>query len=127
MERINDTVYMDGTSRTRPEKHAGYPHKRLKPHTRKIPEEKLRELVLEYITSCGSNWICKENVAVALRVRPKDLDKLFMQLNREGILSRACHDHAHDTNRNPVFSGSASGWVSDYYTILNKERTNGTE
>lgn len=44
-------------------------------------------------------YITKEEIAKVLKCKPSDLDKTFMRLNREGILSQAKHRRMHDTAR----------------------------
>lgn len=99
-------------------------HKRLKRHTRKLPYAKLYDAVMEQIRQTkaeGFSSLSKENIAIALCVKTKDLDKVFMQMNREGILSQAVHKLPHDSNR---WEGALESreykftdWGSDYYTI----------
>lgn len=101
--------------------------KKLKTKFKKIPHDKLKELVLEIIEDYKKeNYfsISKENIAFRLGIKVKDLDKLFMELNREGILSQARHKLIHDSNRDGycrLLPSERSDWGSDLYTILEKK------
>lgn len=101
-------------------------HKKLKLSVKKYSYENLYNKVKEYIVKKAESneySISKEDVAANIRCRVKDLDKIFMQLNREGILSQAEHRFMHDSMRNPneetISSdyGRYSDWASDIYRI----------
>lgn len=101
-------------------------HKKLKPSVKKYSYKTLYKMVLDYINNQLQNdyfSITKEDTAISLKCRIKDLDKIFMQLNREGILSQAKHGLMHDSMR---YSGEEtisddytrySDWASDVYFI----------
>ena len=101
-------------------------HKKLKPSVKKYSYENLYNKVKEYIVKkaeCNEYSISKEDVAATFRCRVKDLNKIFMQLNREGILSQAEHRFMHDSMRNPYEETISSDyvrcsdWASDIYRI----------
>lgn len=101
-------------------------HKKLKSSVKKYSYENLYDKVKEYIVGKverNEYVVSKEDIAATFRCRVKDLDKIFMQLNREGILSQAEHRFMHDSMRNPneetISSdyGRYSDWASDIYRI----------
>jgi len=71
-------------------------------------------------------YITKEEIAKVLKCKPSDLDKMFMRLNREGILSQAKHRRMHDTARygnieeTLSYDYGNSDWTPDAYDILAK-------
>ena len=71
-------------------------------------------------------YITKEEIAKVLKCKPSDLDKTFMRLNREGILSQAKHRRMHDTARygnleeTLSYDYGNSDWTPDAYDILAK-------
>lgn len=71
-------------------------------------------------------YITKEEIAKVLKCKPSDLDKTFMRLNREGILSQAKHRRMHDTARYGNIEETLScdygnsDWTPDIYNILAK-------
>ena len=108
------------------------PHRLLKRKIKKRSDTKAEALILEYINRVAENpklsvvamgtAVAKEKVAYDLELPVSQVENIFRKLNREGILSQRNHRYAHDTNRNPIFYGSDSGWASDYYMILNQEK-----
>lgn len=101
-------------------------HKKLKPSVKKYSYENLYDKVKEYIVGKverNEYVVSKEDIAATFRCRVKDLDKIFMQLNREGILSQAEHRFMHDSMRNPYEETISSDyircsdWASDIYRI----------
>lgn len=94
--------------------------KHLKSTAKKIPNKKLKSLVRKYLLNCGKNTITLEEVSLFFGVSQGDMHHVFHQLNQEGLLSQRHPRYFHDTNRNPFFGGSESGWGNDYYTILKK-------
>lgn len=90
--------------------------------TRNMPNHKLFHLVVAYITNTEDDEIFKETLAYQLRVKEHAIEKCFHQLNLLGILSQRRPRYAHDTNRNPIFGGSDSGWHADTYKILDKQK-----
>lgn len=101
------------------------PHKSLKSKTKRIKEEKLKKLVIEKIneaTSNDINFIRMEDVAFSLNVKVKYLSKIFMDLNKEGILSQPTHNFMHDSNREYRYGehlepDERSDWSADVYHI----------
>lgn len=64
-----------------------------------------------------------ESMAVSHNCHPKHVHEVFRRLNRRGLLSQKHRCFAHDTNRNPVFYGSMSGWHANiYYPRLDNVR-----
>ena len=101
-------------------------HKKLKPSVKKYSYDILYNKVKEYIVGKVERdeyVVSKEDIAAVFRCRVKDLDKIFMQLNREGILSQAEHRFMHDSMRYPgeeTISADYvrySDWASDIYRI----------
>lgn len=97
-------------------------HKRLKTCKKKVKPTKLKNQVLSLIDEAISNetyFVYKEDCAYRLQVKVKDLDKIFMELNREGVLSQAQHKFMHDSNRgySPLLPGEQSDWRGDIYYI----------
>lgn len=101
-------------------------HKKLKSSVKKYSYENLYDKIKEYIVKkveCDEYFVSKEDVAANIRCRVRDLDKIFMQLNREGILSQAEHRFMHDSMRNPNEETISSDyvrysdWASDIYRI----------
>lgn len=101
-------------------------HKKLKPSVKKYSYDVLYKMVSDYIKDKAQDnhfSITKEDIAISLKCRVKDLDKIFMRLNREGILSQAEHRFMHDSMRNPneeTISSDyvrCSDWASDIYRI----------
>lgn len=89
--------------------------------------EKIKEFVLKYISNekeKGYHYISKENIMYEFPCKKGLLDKVFMELNREGILSQAEHKFMHDSYRvseTLMFSSdfiNDSDWASDLYRIL---------
>lgn len=102
------------------------PPQKLKKTYKKLTDEKLEVEILRIIEKSkekGYNWLTKEDVANHLHVKESQVEKIFMKLNRDGILSQPQHRAPHDSNRDPIFGfGDCKGmWKSDIYTILNKE------
>ena len=103
------------------------PSKRVKKCRKKIPHKKLKEMILSYIDNlnnlnnkdCIPNYITKEEISQKFNVKESDVELVFMELNKEGILSQRVSRYAHDTNRNPMFPMDISGWSADWYYIRN--------
>ena len=72
------------------------------------------------------NDLTQKEIAKVLKCKPSDLDKTFMRLNREGILSQAKHRRMHDTARYGNIEETLScdygnsDWIPDAYDILAK-------
>lgn len=98
-------------------------HKKFKRKTRKVSKDKLKEEVLKLIDEAISKdtyFLYKEDVAYRLKVKTKDLNKIFMELNREGILSQAKHHLMHDSNRDcnyPLLPYEKGDWAADIFYI----------
>lgn len=108
----------------------GAQHKFRKKCNKRYTPERLRGIVLDeikYAVSQNRRTICKDNIQIKTGARSSDLDKVFMQLNREGILSQAIHQMMHDSRRvtgeQTVSSDFTreSDWASDFYYIYNEE------
>lgn len=98
-------------------------HKLLKRSTKKMSEEKLYDLVKDFIFEAKRNeasFVTIEDVALKLSVDKKCLPKIFMRLNREGILSQARHSLMHDSNRDgyQLMPDESGDWAANTYTIL---------
>ena len=87
---------------------------------KKIPFKKLKQMTIDYIKNLDRNYITKEELSKLFKVHEHDIEKVFMQLNLEGILSQRNSNFAHDTNRNPIFPMPVSGWACDLYYIRQK-------
>lgn len=61
-------------------------------------------------------------MARLFQVAEHAVEQVFYWLNREGVLSQRRPTYAHDTNRNPLFPGSPSGWASDEFDVRDRER-----
>lgn len=90
--------------------------------------EKLYKAILDLIEIYKkkpkiSQYVSVESVAYELRAKEKDVKKIFMRLNTEGILTQKLRSFAHDTNRNNFFYGSESGWMSNVYGIKEAKLT----
>lgn len=108
-------------------------HKRLKSH-KSYSGKYLYDFTTDYINKQipideshnRRPYITKEEIAKVLKCKPSDLDKTFMQLNREGVLSQARHVRMHDTARYGNFEETLScdyghsDWTPDMYYILIK-------
>ena len=87
---------------------------------KKIPHDKLKVIILGYISNVKDNFVTKEEISVKYNVKEHFVEEIFKELNREGILSQRNANYAHDTNRNYMFSGSESVWACDKYYINKK-------
>ncbi len=56
-----------------------------------------------------------EEIAIARNIRVDQVKQALHRLNLRGRVSQAHRQHAHDTNRNPMFPGAASGWAANIY------------
>lgn len=91
-------------------------------------QEKVKEYMI-FLRDCdaktfkeemGSTRRCftKERIAEKFKVRPHEIEQCFVELNKEGILSQATRNHAHDTSREPYGYGNVSGWAADIYSFI---------
>ena len=106
-------------------KESDNPSKRIKKCRKKISHDKLKEIILSYINTINSDTnynVTKEEISQKFNVKESDVELIFMELNREGILSQRVPRYAHDTSRNPTFPMDISGWSSDIYNIRKKEK-----
>lgn len=108
-------------------------HKRLKSH-KSYSDKYLYDFTTDYINKQipideshnRRPYITKEEIAKVLKCKPSALDKTFMRLNREGVLSQARHVRMHDTARYGNFEETLScdyghsDWTPDMYYILIK-------
>jgi ribosomal protein S25 len=91
-------------------------HKKLKSKKRKVKENILKKEVLEIIDEAilsDKYFVTKEDIAYRLNVKVSSLGKIFMELNREGILSQARHGLMHDSRRGgflPLMPGESGDW-----------------
>lgn len=95
---------------------------RFKRRVKKIKPEKLKKRILEYIVSTDKSSICKEELTRLFQLEEHRVEQVFHVLNLEGVLSQRTPDYTHDTNRNPIFYGMKSGWASDLYHVLDREK-----
>lgn len=101
-------------------------HKVLKHHVRKVKDEALynevKSLIQKYKKE-NAKFVTIEDMAMALNVDKKQLPKIFMKLNREGILSQPSHQFMHDSNRGCYlkdgyyFRRNNSDWYPNIYYI----------
>lgn len=122
MERQKQISTLEKRIRKLRKKESDNPSKRIKKCRKKISHEKLKEMILSYIDTINRipNYITKEEIAQKFNVKESDVELVFMELNREGILSQRVPHYAHDTNRNPMFPMDISGWSADLYNIRKK-------
>lgn len=96
-------------------------HKKLKRSVKKRSDSWVKEEILKIIEETkkeNKKVLHKEDVAFKLQVKISQVEKIFMQLNREGLLSQAQHHILHDSNREPYGFGGDSAWASDCYYIM---------
>lgn len=89
---------------------------------RRMTPEALRLHVLAAIEATDQHFVCKEDLAREFQVADHAVEQVLHRLNLEGVVDQPHHTHAHDTNRNPMFPGSPSGWASDVYYIRDRAR-----
>jgi hypothetical protein len=105
-------------------KESEIPHKH-KYSTKPYKHEVLKKLILEAIKNEKYDSVCVENYAIRFKAKQGQVFTVFQELVKEGILSGKVRYYAHDTNRNPMFYGGASGWASNlYYIKENKKEEN---
>lgn len=94
------------------------PQRRFRTKYKNCSVKKAYRLVSEYLASHkDQKFVTKEELSRLFRIPESRVEDAFRILNREGVLSQAVHQTAHDTNRNPTAYGTISGWASDIYYI----------
>ena len=94
------------------------PQRRFRIKYKNCSVKKAYRLVSEYLASHkDQKFVTKEELSRLFQIPESRVEDAFRILNREGILSKAVHQTAHDTNRNPTAYGTVSGWASDIYYI----------
>lgn len=92
----------------------------IKVSRKKIPHDKLKKMILEFIRITKDDFIVKEELAFKFNTYEHKVEDVFRELNREGILSQRKAQYVHDTNRHPMFPMDVSGWACDKYYIRKK-------
>lgn len=108
----------------------GSVHQRKPQGTERRHYPNLRDMVLAILPTYGRQPdlpngsmgrykpITKEDVASRLGAHEHEVELVFRQLNREGVLTQPSHEcSAHDTRRNPIFPANRSGWAGDAYDL----------
>ena len=107
-------------------------HKTHKPLKRKIKkrtnvwvEQEVMKIIKQKLNT-NSNLhvdtiLTKEDVALYLEVKECQVEQVFMELNKKGILGQAIHHAPHDSQRDPNGFIGCMGWASDIYPILMKK------
>lgn len=94
------------------------PQRRFRAKYKNCSVKKAYRLVSEYLASYkDQRFVTKEELSRLFQIPESRVEDAFRILNREGVLSQAVHQTAHDTNRNPTAYGTISGWASDIYYI----------
>lgn len=103
-------------------------HKAMRRSTKKRSDEWVYNEIVKIINEKKksnkyySDWyLTKEDTAITLRVKEKQVEKAFRRLNQEGILNQPVHQAPHDTKRDPNGFDGCSGWMSDMYYIRKPE------
>lgn len=99
-------------------------HKSLKRKIKRRSNLQIKQMILEIIKDAKEKnliYLTKEDIARCLQVKEKQVEQVFMELNREGILSQAIHHAPHDSNRDPWGFDGNKWWASDLYMILDKK------
>lgn len=102
------------------QKNNSFCHKVLKRKIKKRTNAQIKEEILKIIEEAkkaNENSLTKEDVAAYLQVKEKQVEQVFMELNREGILSQPVHRAPHDSNRDPHGFDGNNWWMSDRYYI----------
>jgi hypothetical protein len=131
---IMSNVYRDQGSHAPHSRHPFVPRHRA---TKKWDHEKLYTEVLGDMASAVAVWkvrqarepniyhycvLFREKVEEQYKASTADVLKVFMRLNREGLLSHKRRHFAHDSSRDPMFGFKGwSGWAANIYDI-NTER-----
>lgn len=99
------------------------PQRRFRIRYKNCSVKKAYRLISEYLTSHkDQKFVTKEELSRLFQIPESRVEDAFRILNREGVLSQAVHQTAHDTNRNPTAYGTISGWASDIYYIYTDDR-----
>ena len=95
-------------------------HKTLKRKIKKRSNTWIKEQILTILkedTKEEIPYLMKEDIARILEVKECQVEQVFMELNREGYLSKAIHKAPHDSQRDPHgFIGNMM-WMGDIYEI----------
>lgn len=100
MQRLAHRIWINGNY---------FPRKLFKKPRRKVKQEKAYQIIKDYLIDQGNPRISAENTAIAVNLHIGIVKKVFMRLNREGILSQASHP-----NERTV---SEADWTSDVYML----------
>jgi hypothetical protein len=65
-------------------------------------------------------YIIAEKVACDLKLPTHQVKHCLHILNLKGLVSQKYRGFAHDTNRDPMFYGSESGWAANRYCVTDK-------
>lgn len=101
-------------------------HKPLKRKIKKRTNVQVKTEVLKIIEKIMADdslrkCLTKEDVARYLQVKECQVEQVFMELNREGILSQPVHHAPHDSQRDPWGFYGNNWWMSDLYYIREKK------
>lgn len=69
----------------------------------------------------GSRSVTREAIARYLDVPEHQVEQVFQRLVRNGKLSRAANEGAHDSTRAWFFAGPFSGWAPTYWELRDFE------
>jgi DNA-binding transcriptional regulator YhcF (GntR family) len=87
-------------------------------HLRKIRDyTQVIDEVRAHILDNRGGHVTAETLANMFRVRIGIIHRCLHKLNLEGLVYKKSRHYAHDTNRNPMFDGSESGWGANVYCI----------
>lgn len=100
MQRLAHRIWIDGNY---------FPRKLFKKPRRKIKFKKAYQIIKDYLATQDDPRISAENTAITVNLHIGIVKKVFMRLNREGILSQASHP-----NERAV---SETDWTSDVYML----------
>ena len=98
-------------------------HKTIKRKVKRYNHDSLKKLIISEIELQKKNnhvYVTIENIAYKFHAKLGDIKKIFMELNREGVISQAYRGFPHDSHR---ISGElhspyvASDWISNFYYI----------
>lgn len=99
------------------------PQRRFRAKYKNCSVKKAYRLVSEYLASHkDQKFVTKEELSRLFQIPESRVEDAFRILNREGVLSQAVHQMAHDINRNPTAYGTISGWASDIYYIYTNDK-----
>ena len=100
--------------------------RKIKKRTNAWIKEEVLKIINEQIANIDKNYsnsfLTKENIARKLQVKECQVEQVFMELNREGVLNQPVHHAPHDTQRDPWGFAGNMGWASDIYYIRRKEK-----